>query len=551
MTQKLNVDEMKKLFPKLKKGSQVCIVGAGSVGLYAAKEAVSAGWIPCVYERSSSVGGVWRSGNHWDSLYTNSSHVMMGASDFQFPFTPKAMFPHRSEIVKYMEAYATHFDLFRWVKFRTTVISVRPLKPKDSCTKWHVVVKQSDVDGKVSEKSLVVDAVFCCQGQYSIPKMPRALSSLNRGFTGEICHSHDFSSGKLVKGKRVLVVGLGNSALDVALECVEYGAKNVVVCLRRGVHLLPVVHEDGRPLDTGLMTRSYNYLLPGILRKKRFFDPVRKTTKEFEAAGMPTPGANGQAGLHQRISNLKKRNEWITMLRSKKDIQLYPSGLESCGPEKIVRFFDQSEIEVDYIVACTGYKLVFPFLPKDIVDPILFSYNVPTSGTLPHKDEKDKSIISSVKSTNVQTTSLYKQFMHPRYPTLCFFSLISTLGNEAIVGEMQARWSIAALSGKMPLDLKTIQQGSLRRKKKILKTKPQFPGFVLYVKYMDELATDLGCLPPRLDRPWIWLTDPLLAYTLLFGPVVAAQYRLQGPDTEPLIKKKCREYLLSLPLSKL
>ena len=91
--------------PFVKRGKKVCIIGAGSIGVYAAKWAASMGFEPVVYEQTRSLGGVWRQDNEaknvhgsaYDSLHTNSSWELMAASDFPFPFKPSRHFPMHYE----------------------------------------------------------------------------------------------------------------------------------------------------------------------------------------------------------------------------------------------------------------------------------------------------------------------------------------------------------------------------------------------------------------------------------------------------------------------
>lgn len=184
--------------PRLPPGSTVCIVGAGSVGVFAAKECAHAGWVPTVFERASDLGGVWRSGNHWDTLTTNSSYLMMSVSDFGFPFEPSRMFPTRGEIVKYVTAYADNFKLWPFIQFNTTVLSVAPTQPGKPDSAWSVESTSTE-NGRQHQ---VFDLVLCCTGQYSKPLIPRALRE-SATFSGTVTHSHNFGSGARYNGKRV------------------------------------------------------------------------------------------------------------------------------------------------------------------------------------------------------------------------------------------------------------------------------------------------------------------------------------------------------------
>jgi dimethylaniline monooxygenase (N-oxide forming) len=249
------------MLPVLPVGTKVCIIGAGSAGVYAAKEARAAGWLPTVYERRATLGGVWSSDHHWDSLTTNSSFQMMTVGDFPFPFKPSSSFPTRGEICQYVEAFADHFDLRGCIKMEHEAMSVEPTIPGSAATQWRVASRACASGGAGVGPATIetFGAIFCATGQFAVPKVPRALTdrALNQGFIGTWCHSNHFLRGKDYTGKRVLVLGIGNSALDVALECVQGGAASVSVAARRGAILLPIMADDGQPMDMKMVSRFF------------------------------------------------------------------------------------------------------------------------------------------------------------------------------------------------------------------------------------------------------------------------------------------------------
>jgi hypothetical protein len=460
---------------------------------------------------------------------------MMTRGDFPFPFQPSSDFPSRGEICRYVEAFAAKFELNRFIHFHTTVERVKPCSPGNPGTKWEVTVSSGGVS-----KTSVFDAVFVATGQFSIPKMPPALSEQNEGYTGSVTHSHNFRDGADFKQKRVLVVGLGNSALDVALECAQRGAASVVVACRRGSILLPIMSDDKKALDKKLVSRFFN-AQPSAIRAYRTISEALEVTKEFVKCGMPPPDIGGRSPLHQRISNLKQKQQWLELLRRPDStLRLHGSGLRSCGPGRTVSFFDGSQLEADAVVACTGYRVDFPFLrdPQGAEGGAAEGagglLDVMGEYTIPAEDE--------APATAVRALALHRRVMHPRYPTLNFLTQVTCFGNEAIVGGFQARWAVHTLSGqeggqegggalgkgvRRP-DMADIQRSCEKLKDRFQRTRPLFPNFVAYTKYVDELAADMGCLPPKVDQLSTWMKEPVLAYHLLFGPHVEAQFRLAG-----------------------
>ena len=131
--------------------------------------------------------------------------------------------------------------------------------------------------------------------------------------------------------------------------------------------------------------------------------------------------------------------------------------------------------------------------------------------------------------------------MHPRFPTLCFFGFLTSLGNEAAVGELQSRWAaatLAALPGVRRPPRAALVAACANKRSWLQKHRPLFPGFVQYIKYCDTLAGDLGCRPPDTGELATWWPaclggrwGPALAWALWRGPCVPAQWRLRGPGS--------------------
>ena len=464
-----------KKVPRQSEKTRVCIVGAGSVGVYAAREALKQGWEPTVYETAPMVGGVWRSGHHWDSLTTNSSSKMMEVGDFPFPFQTSSEFPTRVEICKYVEAYAASFTLTKYIVFGTTVKSIEPVHKEDPMTKW--VVRTT------AERSPIqfFDVVFCATGQYNVPSLPACLVAYTAAAaagrkrtrsSAQVLHSSQFRSGDIhARGKNVLVLGLGNSALDIALEAIESNAKRVIVACRQGSLMLPIRADDGSPMDKAIVTRLFEYMQPKQLRAYRTMKEAFEVTKVFESHGMPKILDQGINPLHLRVSNLKEKEKWIKYVKNGQ-VMFHSSGDILSLENNKVLFEDGSCLnEIDVIVACTGYKTgghdTFKYLPKIILDGCCISYKVPISSN----DNVDKE-----RERPVTTLCLHRRTMHPIYPTLCFLAQVQTFGNEAVVGGFQARWAVCMLSQcsrvTKPLTFKGIQDDVVARKTFLFKNTP-------------------------------------------------------------------------------
>jgi len=191
---------------------KVCIIGAGSSGLAAAKalheNAITFDW----FEMGSEIGGLWHYNNDngrsaaYDSLHIDTSKERMAFSDFPMP---KAFpnYPHHSQVLEYFVHYAKHFGLIPMVNFRTHVDHVEPLP--DGGYK----VSTKNLDSGIT-KSSSYNTVLICNGHHWNPKMPDILGK----FDSEIIHSRYYRNPDNFKDKKVLVLGVGNSGVDIACD---------------------------------------------------------------------------------------------------------------------------------------------------------------------------------------------------------------------------------------------------------------------------------------------------------------------------------------------
>ncbi|KAJ9443816.1 putative flavin-containing monooxygenase 2 [Diplonema papillatum] len=505
----------------LKVGSRVAIVGGGCCGIYTLKMLLAMGLEADVYEQSHvGPGGVWRGegscGLAYDTLRTNSSEVTTTAPDFPFPFEPSSPFPHHSEILRYIAIYVQKFNLSEHIKLGRRVVSVSPEAEGNRDTRWLVTVATTQDDranttkpvGVEKTEEIVYDAVFTCTGQFSGKPVVPDMKGMEC-FTGMAIHSSQYRNNKCFKGKNVVVVGIGNSALDIALDT-SAPAKSVFIAVRRSPAILSVEDDRGAPIDRWLLTRgtpSQPHIGAGALKES-------KLHQAFLNAGMPPLNAKPEK---VGVGMVKNAPAFLRILEEKK-LRLGPSIAQFNANS--VTLIDGREIPCDVVVFCTGYDLssslrfLAPSVAKDIV---------------------------KTSPSGQAYVNLYKMCLHPSYLTLCLCGLATTNANEALVGEMQARWTASMLRGRVrtptPQDISTYIR---ERESLIHSVDPYHARFVRYVAYMDSLASDIGCLP-HITPKEAWLRkglpprpptteDDLYNYNLHFGPVVGLHWRLNGPD---------------------
>jgi len=380
---------------------KACILGAGSSGIACAKILTQRGIPFDCFEKGSGIGGNWRYGNDnglssaYESLHINTSRKQMVYSDFPMP-EDYPDYPHHSQILAYFEDYADHFGIRDRITFETEVISVEP----EAGGGWRVAVRGPEG----GERSDTYGAVLVANGHHWCAHRPEFPGT----FAGIEIHSHDYKTPDLLRGKRVLVVGVGNSGCDIVCESARFAAKTWL-STRRGAHVLPK-YILGRPLDSWNTAASSRLPLPmqqALFRLLVFLARGRQT-----AYGFPTPG-HSLGEEHPTIS------ADLLNLVGHGRITVKPNLTERRGTT--VRFEDGSEEVVDVIVYATGYDIRFPFLSKRLVNP--------EGNELP----------------------LYHRVVHPELPGLYFIGLLQPLGATMPLAEAQGEWVADLLEGEAGL----------------------------------------------------------------------------------------------------
>ena len=206
---------------------RVAIIGAGASGLTAIKSCLDEGLTPVCLERTSNVGGMWRytesvqdgQASVMKSTVINTSKEMMCYSDFPIP-GEYANFMHNSQLYKYFKLYADNFGLEQHIRFNTEVIKVKQTKDFVKTGQWEIELKEKDSEQTNSE---IFDAVLVCTGHHADKKMPNFPGESE--FQGKLVHTHDYRSHVGYEDKRVVVVGTGNSGIDVAVELSKIAGK--------------------------------------------------------------------------------------------------------------------------------------------------------------------------------------------------------------------------------------------------------------------------------------------------------------------------------------
>jgi dimethylaniline monooxygenase (N-oxide forming) len=226
--------------------AKVCIVGAGSSGLTACQVLGARGIAFDCFEKGSMIGGNWRYENDngtsaaYRSLHINSARKLMSYKAFPMP-GDYPDYPSHWQVAKYFDDYAERFGLSKRIQFRTEVLSVEPVAgaggpngaapPVDG--EWEVTVEGPD--GRRTER---YRAAIVANGHHWRPRWPEPPFPGAEEFDGEQMHAHDYREPDVLEGKRVLVLGIGNSAVDIAVESSRI-AEKTFLAMRRGAYVLP------------------------------------------------------------------------------------------------------------------------------------------------------------------------------------------------------------------------------------------------------------------------------------------------------------------------
>src|SRR3954469_7678649 len=391
-----------------------CVIGAGSSGIAALKTLHGRGVPVTAYEKGDRVGGKWVFQNvngmssSYRQLHINTSRERMEYADFPMPKSYPD-FPHHTEIAAYFNDYVDHFGLRDRIAFETGVERAER-RPGGG---WEVTLDTGE--------TRPFDMLLVANGHHWNPRWPDP--PYPGSFDGEQMHSHHYVDAQAWKGKKVVVVGIGNSAMDIATEA-SYVADDVVLSSRRGAYVLPK-YLFGKPLDQ-IGVNRFTGALPFAARRGVLEALYRLGVGRVEDYGLPKPDPRiGEA--HPTISA-----DFLNRVVHG-EVTWRPNVVELAGDR--VRFEDGSEEEADVIVWCTGYKVTFPFFAPPLI-------------SAPDND-----------------LPLFRRVFHPDLPDIAFIGLLQPLGAIMPLAEAQGRWVAAYLRGEYHLPAPAAMRADMERER--------------------------------------------------------------------------------------
>ena len=381
----------------------VCVIGAGPSGITAAKNLLDRGLRVTVFDLGAKVGGNWvyteEEGHSsvFETTHIISSKTLSQYEDFPMP-DDYPDYPSHRQLATYFQSDAERFNLLPHIRFQTLVKHCERLPDGN----WQVDTVCEGREGRE-----VFDALCVCNGHHWKPRMPEYPGS----FDGRFIHSHSVKRFSDFADARVLVIGGGNSACDVAVECSRV-AERVDMSWRRGYWVVPKFMM-GRPADK--FSERIRWLPKPIWQRVSALS-LRFRNGSNSLYGLPEP--EGPIGSHHPTIN----EDLFYSIRHGK-IRPRPD-IQRLEGERVV-FKDGASESYDTIVACTGYIISHPFFDRSLID------------------------------YSEGAVRLWLKMLHPDIDNLYFIGLFQPLGCIWPGSELQSRIMAAELSGawKRPRDV--------------------------------------------------------------------------------------------------
>lgn len=380
---------------------RIAIIGAGAAGICAAKYMREVGFEVTIFEIGSQIGGMWCYQNDngqssaYRTLHINTSRSVTRFHDLDFDPDVQA-FPDHWDMHRYLEKYARHFDIVPLIRFNTPVKDVRPaFDPATEPPCWELELE----DGSVERYDTVIAATGHLADPLHVPMF-------RDDFAGRYVHSHHYKEPETFVGDRICVIGVGNSACDIASDVCVTSSRCVLVA-RSGAIILPklfcgipftdITRKVQRPWIPGRLRRKITGILTFLVHgnmQKLGFRPMEKRVHTTSNGTIVTDIAYSRIAVKHEIDRIDG---------------------------KVLHFSDGTSEEFDTIIAATGYRIQLPLISRDIV---------------PLEDNKLR---------------LYKRMVQPGWRGLYFTGYFNTDTALNMVFEHQSRWIRAVETGEAAL----------------------------------------------------------------------------------------------------
>jgi dimethylaniline monooxygenase (N-oxide forming) len=419
------------------------VIGAGVGGLAIGKHLLQAGAKDVtIFEIGSKVGGLWcyqndnGIGGAYRTLHINTARNITNYSDY--PFEPSIqMFPDHADMFHYLEGFVDNFNLRRHIRFNTRVTKVRPAASYGADPRWELET--------ASGERYEFDRVVVATGHLH---RPMEVALFKEQFEGEYLHSHHYREPEPYVGKRICVVGIGNSAVDIASDVCTNARKTTIVA-RSGVLIQPKI-MFGVPF-TDITMRLYRWWIPANVRQKILNTLVYIAHGDLTKYGFRPVSkrvhttSNALFVNHVAYRRIEVKNEIVDV----KGGRLF--------------FSDGTNDEYDTLIAATGYEIDMPFMDPKVV------------------------------TTKNNDLDLYKRMIIPGWDGLYFVGFIQPTTSLALCMEHQSRWICSVETGHVKLpDPEAMRKNIEAKRAWVLKTFKNTPRHHLeedHQRYFAEIKS--------------------------------------------------------------
>ncbi|XP_041370757.1 flavin-containing monooxygenase 5-like [Gigantopelta aegis] len=475
---------------------RVAVIGGGASGLTCIKCCLDEDLEPVCFERSDEIGGLWRFtedvghdlGCVMRSTTINTSKEIMCFSDFPMP-KECPNFMHNTQVWEYFKLYSKTFGLEKYIRYSTEVLSVKPMSDFQTSGQWEIIVRDI-LTNQVTKH--VFDAVLVCTGHHARKHQP--VFAGQEDFQGRVLHSVEYKDSRGFEGKRVVIIGIGNSGGDAAVELSRTCSK-VFLSTRRGSWVFNRVGPNGVPVDMVVATRMTNYMKT-IMPYSMLNKTVKKQiNSRFDHRLYCLEPKHEVFSQHPMVNDELPNRILSGTLTVKADVKRFTrTGLE---------FVDgTSEDDIDAVILATGYVIGFPFVDKSVID---------------------------IQNNRVE---LFMYMFPPDLakPTLAVIGCVQPIGSTIPIAEIQGRLATRVFKGDVTLPDENAMWQDIRDKENAMAKQyikcQRHTIQVDYITIMDQIAELNGCKPSVAS---MLLSDPKLAMACWFGPCTPVQYRLTGP----------------------
>jgi hypothetical protein len=477
----------------------IAIIGGGFAGIYSLKYCIQEGLSCKLFETSDDIGGVWKyskdtPGGVLENTFTSSSLHFLHPTDFPFPKNTSE-FPHHSIVLKHLKNYCKHFNLYKHIQFNTKIERI----VKDG-KRWLLSFNNTQEE---------FDKIIVCTG---IHQSPSPIPKIFKRFRNRenVIHSHYYEQNKeKFIGKRVLVIGGGETANDIANELAPICGK-LYMSIRNGQWFQGKWVGANEPADLYLnkyMTSIWNPVFRdwvGFINQY-LWGKGGTGVKEWK----PTVPYN-----HSFFTKGRECVDWISKGK------LTPCSKVTHIKDDLI-FFKDKNISVDYIILCTGYN---------------------------------NKHLDSMFVNKEHLADRFKLIFHPDDHSLSFCGFVRpTLGSLPMLAELQARYISRVFSQKkfIPSNIhETIATDKEFHDESFPNQKKRLSYLVYYYIYCDQIAKLIGCKPNLFKT---FFQDPKLWVKLFLNPWSPFHYTIHSDNerTKAISEHMLNELHISRSASKL